>query len=204
MNEDVHPCDNFYEFVCGKYMDGKIEKLQSASDASIMEDKMLERLLTMLNEKIKITETKTHKTVKTFFQSCMSYRPIEEKGPKYVQEIFDKLGGWPAAVGEKWNNKEKFNWQETQAELLKKGYLETFLVGAAKNEDDDMLKISEPTCLIGGESLQEGMESDDFKNYYRYMIDMAVLFGANYSTAEADMLDVISFEQNITAEVRSI
>lgn len=199
MDQTVKPCDDFYEFVCGRYMDGKKEKLQSLSETFVIESKMLERMLTTLNDEIKPKESKTNQVVKKFFQSCMNYNEIEEKGTTYLKDIIGNVGGWPCVEGDNWNE-ENFQWQDMQFELLKKGFLESYLVGAER-DDDGMLLVSEPPLIISQDILQQGMENKDVKTYLKYLVSLAVRLGANYSTAEADMADVIELEETIITQV---
>lgn len=74
----------------------------------------------------------------------------------------------PAVVGAIFDQNIRFNWQEAQVELLKKGFLDTFLVRANLGCDDDILTIRGPTSL-----------NDNFEGYHKHIFDKA--FGADNS-----------------------
>lgn len=203
MDHSVQPCENFYEFVCGLYMDGKVEKLQVLTDTNVIDSKMKERMLTTLIEDITHKESKTNQVVKTFFQSCMNYNKIQSIGTKSMEEIMKKFNGWPTVDEEELDENSEFDWKTMQYNLLKKGFSEPYLIGAEK-DDDGMILISGPQPIISQDALRIGLDNKDVKNYLNYMVRMAVLFGANYSTAEQDMTDVIEFEKTIITNVTII
>lgn len=44
------------------------------------------------------------------------------------------------------------------------------------------------------EFLEQGIEDTNVKAYYDFMVDVAVLFGANKSDAERELLESLKFE----------
>jgi membrane metallo-endopeptidase-like protein 1 len=53
------------------------------------------------------------------------------------------------------------------------------------------------------EYLIKGFEDEIVQAYYNYMVDMAVIYGAERFNAELDMKDVINFEMAL-ANVRNL
>ncbi|KAF2893715.1 hypothetical protein ILUMI_12459, partial [Ignelater luminosus] len=51
---------------------------------------------------------------------------------------------------------------------------------------------------LGRENLLEGMDNEVVKAYYSYLVDLAVIFGANKSSAEKEMKDALDFEIDLT------
>ena len=45
--------------------------------------------------------------------------------------------------------------------------------------------------------MHKGLEDKLVKEYYKYQVDIAVIFGADRTVAEKDMLDVVNFEINM-------
>lgn len=190
MNVEVHPCENLYEFVCGRYMDGKKEKLQETMEFWRVEKIMQERMVTTLNEKIESTDTKVMETIKTYFKSCMNLEAIERMGIIYIRKAFEELGGWPCVVGDDWNS---IMWQDLQLHFLRKGFGETYLMGAFYSKPREDIFILSPNSLIGKYNVE---------NYYKYMVEMAMIFGANVTTATSEMWEVIEFLTKIKNEVK--
>lgn len=82
LNNSVDPCENFHEFVCGKYIDepSLSEDKTSEWTLSTAKDEILKRLQLILSEKQQPNEPKSIKLAKTFHQSCMNMDARNEKG----------------------------------------------------------------------------------------------------------------------------
>lgn len=153
-----------------------------------MRNVMVERVTLMLNDGIKSTDSETHKLLKIFFQSCMNLNEIEKRGLSPIKNIFGQLGGWPCVVGDDWNSDNTFQWQDSQLQFLKSGFTFSYFVGLQFVMQYRAFFVAlPPTLLINTE----------YQQYYKYMVDMAVLFGANETMAKTDMLDVIEFESKL-------
>lgn len=50
----------------------------------------------------------------------------------------------------------------------------------------------------------KGIENAEVKKYFDFMVDIAVIVGANKSKAEAEFLDVLKFEMELAKVLPSI
>lgn len=58
-------------------------------------------------------------------------------------------------------------------------------------------QISRGQLGLSRKFLLQGMEHRFVKSYYDFMVDMAVIFGANRTNAEIEFLDVLQFEMEL-------
>lgn len=96
LDENVDPCDNFYEFACGKFLKNTLipdDKIAMMSFVQV-QDKVLGQLRLVLNERSLPNESKPFTLAKTFNTACMDEQTLEEKGKQ-----FNSLQNW-----EKLNN----------------------------------------------------------------------------------------------------
>jgi neprilysin len=73
MNFSVNPCDDFYEYACGRFMKTTIipEDAGSVNTINIIEANVLKQLHTLLNGEIRPNEIKPFKMAKQFYRQCM-------------------------------------------------------------------------------------------------------------------------------------
>lgn len=55
-------------------------------------------------------------------------------------------------------------------------------------------QIDQPVFGMSGKFLQQGIADSNVKAYYDFMVDVAVIFGANKSDAERELYDSLKFE----------
>lgn len=118
MDTSVDPCDNFYNFACGKYIKNinLMDQSQHKSNLRSISEEITEQIRTIISSPIIKGEIKPFKLVKQFYSQCMN--EVKEDVVKNLIKTLDKFGGLPFLKGDKWNETD-FVWENVILELEK-------------------------------------------------------------------------------------
>ncbi|KAL1452805.1 hypothetical protein WDU94_007000 [Cyamophila willieti] len=170
MDLTVDPCDDFYRFSCGKFL----------RETQIPDDKTAQT------------------TFKNLYKACMNVKNIETIGLDPMKKMLQDLGGWPVLEGENWNE-ETFSWKDSVYKFHEHGYsvdyfIDFSIVINVKNNTERIIDLDQATLGLSREYLVKGINEKLVNAYYRYMIDIAVILGANKDVATAELRDALEFE----------
>ncbi|XP_050295817.1 neprilysin-2 isoform X1 [Anthonomus grandis grandis] len=203
MDQSVDPCDDFYEFTCGNFIKKTNipDDKSSVTSFSIISDTLQEQLRSMIEEPIQPNEPKPFQLTKKLYRACMNKTLIEKDGLKTIHRILKDLGGWPALEGENWREGD-FDWRESVYKFRRAGYsVDYFLdfsVGIdVKNSTKRIIDLDQASLGLRREFLIKGMDDKLVKAYYEYMVDIAVLFGANRDRATKELKESLEFEMKL-------
>lgn len=117
INENIDPCDNFYQFANGNYLNNtRIPENKGSVDLyDTVSDLVQHQLRDILNEPLQVDDSKSMRLVKNFNVACLNEQAIEERGLKPLIEMLDEFGGWPVVKGTTWSDD---NWSWT--DMIKK------------------------------------------------------------------------------------
>eukprot|EP00092_Neocalanus_flemingeri_P081366 GFUD01101616.1.p1 GENE.GFUD01101616.1~~GFUD01101616.1.p1 ORF type:complete len:767 (-),score=189.44 GFUD01101616.1:111-2411(-) len=201
MNRSVDPCEDFYNFACGGFEDRIVipDDRSSRSQFAIIGDDLLHQLRIILEEE---EENKLDNSVfdmaKDVYKACMDEEMIEEVGLDPLKETLKKMGGWPVLEGSAWDE-ENFSWIETVYTFRKHGYSTDYLIDFSivtdsKNSSWRVIDIDQAALGMSREYLISGLDDDDVTSYYNYMVNVAVLLGAERTLAERELKESLLFE----------
>ncbi|XP_030375885.1 neprilysin-2 isoform X2 [Scaptodrosophila lebanonensis] len=201
MKPEVEPCDDFYEFACGTYMeetnipDDKV----SVNTFSVISDKLQEQLKDIITEERPMTEPKHFRLPNSLYKACMNKTLIESLGTDPIVKIAESLGGWPLLKGDSWNADNTWTWQEQVKKFRRLGfsmdYIIDFSIGVDfKNSTVRIIDLDQSSLALSREYLVKGFNETLVSAYYDYMVDIAVLFGANKEQAKKELLESLEFE----------
>ncbi|XP_039280391.1 neprilysin-2 [Nilaparvata lugens] len=203
MDRKVDPCDNFYEFACGKFVEeSRIpDDKSSLTTFSVINDKLQEQLRDILDQPISSHDIKPFVYAKNLFKACMNKTLIEEKSATPVLSILKELGGWPVLEGSDWNEAE-WDWKKSVYTFREKGfsvdYFLDFSVGVdLKNSTVRVIDLDQATLALSREYLVKGLSDKLVAAYYDYMVDIAVLYGADKNVAKTELKKSLDFEINL-------
>ncbi|XP_074110520.1 M13 family metallopeptidase neprilysin 2 isoform X2 [Cotesia typhae] len=203
MDSSVDPCDDFYRFACGGFLktttipDDKV----SVNTFSIISDKVFEQLRESIEDPHLAEMAHPFRLVKTLYNSCMNKTGIEEQGLTPLLIIIKKLGGWPVLEGEMWKD-TNFNWISSVYNFRELGYSVDYFLDFSigvdlKNSTKRVLDLDQATLGLSREYLSKGFDDKIVKEYYRYMVDIAVILGAERERAEEELMESLKFEMKL-------
>ncbi|KAG8287669.1 neprilysin-2-like [Homalodisca vitripennis] len=116
----VNPCENFYDFACGKllYRD-ESEKIEDLGISSQNEESEIRRMKILLAEAPKSDEPKTFQKVKTLYRLCREQK-LNSQAAR-IRSLFGEVGGFPTLEGDSWDE-ESWSLIETIKKMRLKGF----------------------------------------------------------------------------------
>lgn len=78
INYDIDPCEDFYEFACGEFKEEQHtpDEKTTVDTIALMGDKLIEFLLTLLEQPSGDDASKLHVLARKFYNSCMDSRNL--------------------------------------------------------------------------------------------------------------------------------
>ncbi|XP_044005621.1 neprilysin-2-like [Aphidius gifuensis] len=186
MDPHVNPCDNFYRFACGGYLNSTdIPDESSYIDIwSLINDKVSEKLITSLEKAIKSNEPRAFKLAKNFYKLCMNTTAIEEQGLDSLYSYIEQFGGWPVLKGNNWNE-SSFDWKGMNYKI------------DGKNNTKRSIYLTDPLLGHDREYLVKGLDEERVQTYFSYIINIAVEMGADPQLAMEDLIESFGFETEL-------
>ncbi|KAF5279514.1 hypothetical protein FQR65_LT03336 [Abscondita terminalis] len=164
-----------------------------------MRDNYLGRIRVIIQEPVLHNDSPPMVMAKQMYTACIN-EDSGQNGVQLIKDTMNQIGGW-AVLDNDWNG-ENFDWKKATYELRQLGFPYEYFVQVAvrENKEDSskyILQIGSPLSVLS-------METDEqVEIFYNHMVDIAVAFGANQTTAEEDYKDVINFLKNLLAIANS-
>ncbi|CAG9759483.1 unnamed protein product [Ceutorhynchus assimilis] len=202
MDHMADPCIDFFQYACGTWNRKHVipEDRSSISTFEVMADQLQVILKGVLEEPLTLEDNDATRKAKTFYNTCMDIFQIRKLGDEPLRTVLDSLGGWPIT---------KPSWYPPNSSVevllgkIRGIYNEGFLVEQWVGPDDknssvniiqiDQMALALPSRDYYLKSSSEG----DRQAYHKYMTNIAVLLGANKTTASEELQSVIDFERRL-------
>ncbi|XP_031827062.2 M13 family metallopeptidase neprilysin 2 isoform X1 [Nomia melanderi] len=204
MNPEVEPCDDFYDFACGGFLETTSipDDKTSVNTFTEISDELQNQLRTSIEEKSAADEPKPFRLAKNLYKACMNKTLIEKQGLDPLLNILKKLGGWPVLEGDNWNESE-FNWKESVYKFRKMGYSVDYFIDFSvsvdlKNSTKRIIDLDQASLGLSREYLSKGFEDKIVQAYYSYMVDIAaILGGGDKDTLKTELKESLEFEMKL-------
>ncbi|XP_041067411.1 phosphate-regulating neutral endopeptidase PHEX isoform X2 [Carcharodon carcharias] len=209
INWSADPCENFFEFACGRWIKETPipEDYSSYGTYSLVRQNVNVKLRELLENPIdEERDNEVVKKTKDLYRSCMNESAIEMEDAKPLLKFLKQpFLHWPVLETSNgpegtWKE-EEFNLLETLALLRGKFsnniFVRLFVATDDKNSNEHILKLDQVSVFLPSQEdyLTNSTEAQRSRHaLLQLMIDVAVLLGANTTTARIDMESVLEFE----------
>lgn len=162
MDQAIDPCENFYDFACGKYLRETILPADKSYDLSVFQlrDKVREQIRDVLLEESPPNELHIIKLAKDFVKICMDEEKLNAAGTEPMLDYLEKYGGWPVIKGESGWNEDDWDWLKVKQQIFDDGFVNNlileFSIGA------DLKNTSKRTIYVSKADDFESKNSEKF------------------------------------------
>ncbi|KFM73965.1 Membrane metallo-endopeptidase-like 1, partial [Stegodyphus mimosarum] len=206
------PCNDFYQFACGGWLDNYVFPEQHKADVSVhseLRDDIFLKLRSFLEKDSKEEKPNHIYMLKNMYKSCIDYDGIEDLGILPLLDALKPLGGWPVLEGDSWNA-ASFDWIDTLGQLRRMGFDHNILMGvsvtkapaenpyhkAPNHRKSHIITLDQPSFGIARETLLQPPNPTKHR-YYEWMLRAANEMGSNPLESEAELGFAAEFEEKL-------
>ncbi|XP_032368901.1 membrane metallo-endopeptidase-like 1 [Etheostoma spectabile] len=211
MDKSVKPCDNFYQYACGGWLERHVipETSSRHSVFDILRDKLeivLKGVLETQNEQ----DRNAIKKAKVLYNSCMNESLIEQRDSQPLLQLIESIGDWPVASDD-WNTTTEEAWslEDTLAKLTARFHKKVLLDMYVWTDDRDsrrhIIYIDQPG--LGMPSRDYYFNDGNYKKvreaYLHFMVSIAKITREDRNLTQDDdrvweeMMQVLELETDI-------
>ncbi|GMT15650.1 hypothetical protein PFISCL1PPCAC_6947, partial [Pristionchus fissidentatus] len=205
MNPDVKPCDDFYEFACGRYSNSKVipeheKKVTVLSEMTSGLNRHLKRILEGTRDK---NESTPLNFARSYYESCMDNSSLEELDLLPLNTLISRLGGWSLLTNSRFDSAH-FQWELLaghNAVLGRSGLFHLFVHKSFARSDENMIMFAPPRLLLEKKKFYDvaPFDSNEYIQKYRvYMIEFLELLGADREALIPHVDNILQFEMLIS------
>uniref|UniRef100_A0A1B6F4Q7 Peptidase M13 N-terminal domain-containing protein n=1 Tax=Cuerna arida TaxID=1464854 RepID=A0A1B6F4Q7_9HEMI len=198
MDPSVRPCDDFYKFACGKFLESAELRDDTTQNSSFTQvnDILEDQLKAIVFEEPRSDEPYPYRTMKHLFSLCLDEDKIDARGVSPALSRLEAAGGWPVL-----GNWSEFGWSFLDTEIrlrnLSIGGGSLFQISVsidAKNTSKRVIEIDQAGLGLPREFLVKGLSDPIVQAYYSYMVDIAEMYGADRRLAQVKLNESLMFE----------
>nr|XP_023011692.1 neprilysin-1-like isoform X1 [Leptinotarsa decemlineata] len=184
INNKSDPCDNFYNFSCGRF-----EEQSTLEEA---QNRVNESLKSLITSRVNKDDSRSVKLQKKYYTACMDQTGIEEDDNESLKTILNELGGWPL-LAKHWN--ASYNWGQIVDKCIELGlYYDWFLNihnEPTFNGTFDTLEIKPPDNTV--------YLSSELRRNYNLLIENVenILSFPENDVDSKEINDLIDFEMDL-------
>lgn len=140
MDDKVNPCDDFYRYSCGNWIDAQVipEDKTSVSLFSVVQDELDNKLRNLIEREPSEKDSPIVGGMRNLYESCMNTSHIERIGNSPMLETIKQLGGWPLLGGGSASKSaagDKFDWLDMLIKFRNMGFSHDILIDLSVTPD---------------------------------------------------------------------